>query len=40
MTQPELMGNLITHQAKGRKAFSFEYNTDWLKNKEHRLLDP
>ncbi|WP_447639997.1 MULTISPECIES: hypothetical protein [Chitinophagaceae] len=29
---PQLMGVLVARQAKGRKAFSFEYNRDWLKN--------
>src|SRR5699024_1018632 len=40
MSQPELMGNLIAHQAKGRKTFSFEYNADWLKSKATYLIDP
>jgi len=40
MTQPELMESLMAHQAKGKKAFSFEYNPNWLKSKEHYLLDP
>lgn len=40
MSQPELMGNLIAHQAKGRKAFRFEYNADWLKSKATYLIDP
>lgn len=37
---PILMGILSAHQAKGRKAFSFEYNKQWLQNKEFALIDP
>ncbi|GGH18048.1 hypothetical protein GCM10011418_21440 [Sphingobacterium alkalisoli] len=40
MSQPELLGVLSAHQAKGRKAFSFEYDKNWLKTKEQRLIDP
>jgi serine/threonine-protein kinase HipA len=40
MPQPELLGVLSAHQAKGRKAFSFEYDKNWLKTKQHRLIDP
>lgn len=40
MSQSELLGVLSAHQAKGRKAFSFEYDKNWLKTKEHRLIDP
>lgn len=40
LKQPELMGILSAHQAKGRKIFSFEYNEDWLKTKTARLIDP
>ncbi len=40
MTEPELLGILSAHQAKGRKAFSFEYDKNWLKTKEQRLIDP
>ena len=37
---PQLMGVLSAQQAKGRKAFSFSYNKEWLKRKERYLLDP
>lgn len=40
MSQSELLGVLSVHQAKGRKAFSFEYDKNWLKTKEHRSIDP
>lgn len=40
MSQPEFLGVLSTHQTKGRKAFSFEYDSDWLKSKSFQLLDP
>lgn len=39
-SQATLVGILSAHQAKGRKAFSFEYNKEWLKRKEQRLIDP
>ena len=35
-----LLGVLYAHQAKGRKAFSFVYNADWLQHKKPILLDP
>lgn len=38
MSHPELLGVLSAHQAKGRKAFSFEYNKSWLKTNEHHLM--
>lgn len=40
MPKPELIGILSAHQAKGRKAFSFEYDNSWLQSKQQRLLDP
>lgn len=40
LSQPTLVGILSAHQAKGRKAFSFEYDKEWLKRKEQRLIDP
>lgn len=40
LSQPTLVGILSAHQAKGRKAFSFEYDKEWLKSKEQRLIDP
>lgn len=40
MNEPELLGILSAHQAKGRKAFSFEYDKIWLQSKNQRLIDP
>ncbi len=40
MTEPELTGILSAHFAKGKKAFSFLYDKDWIKTKQQILLDP
>ncbi|MBC73948.1 MAG: toxin HipA [Muricauda sp.] len=40
LERPTLVGILSAHFAKGKKAFSFEYNKDWLKTDAQRLLDP
>ena len=40
MPEPKLIGTLSAHQGKGRKAFSFEYDSTYLKSKERFLLDP
>ncbi len=40
MENPKLIGMLSAHQGKGRKSFSFEYDTDWLNSREQFLLDP
>lgn len=37
---PLLMGVLSAHQAKGRKAFSFSYDKQWLKSGHQYQLDP
>ncbi|REE07769.1 serine/threonine-protein kinase HipA [Winogradskyella pacifica] len=37
---PTLVGVLSAHFAKGKKAFSFEYEKDWLRTDAQRLLDP
>jgi len=37
---PTLIGILSAHFAKGKKAFSFEYEKAWLKTDAQRLLDP
>jgi len=37
---PSLVGVLSAHFAKGKKAFSFEYDREWLKSKSQHLLDP
>lgn len=40
MKEPKLIGILSAQQAKGSKAFSFEYSKDWIQSKEQILLDP
>ncbi len=40
MPEPKLIGTLSAHHGKGRKSFSFEYDSDWLRSKEQFLLDP
>jgi serine/threonine-protein kinase HipA len=40
LAEPVLLGILSAHQAKGRKAFSFEYDRNWLKSNAQRLIDP
>ena len=40
MNDPQLIGLLSALYAKGKKAFSFEYDKDWIKSKEQLLLDP
>lgn len=40
MPEPLLMGILSVQQAKGREAFSFSYQEDWLSSREQCLLDP
>ncbi|EEI90479.1 HipA-like N-terminal domain protein [Sphingobacterium spiritivorum ATCC 33300] len=40
LSQSTLVGILSAHQAKGRKAFSFEYDKQWLKTNAQRLIDP
>jgi len=40
MSGPELMGILSAHFAKGKKAFSFEYDKTWLKSEHLQILDP
>ncbi len=37
---PRSIGVLTVQQAKGKKAFSFEYNKAWLQRPEKILLDP
>lgn len=37
---PRQIGILTAHQAKGRKAFSFTYSSDWMNSREQILLDP
>ncbi|AWM14663.1 toxin HipA [Flavobacterium sediminis] len=40
MPEPQLIGTLSAHFAKGKKAFSFEYDKQWLKSGNQFLLDP
>lgn len=40
MPEPKCIGVLSAQQAKGRKAFSFSYDADWMRSKEQQLLDP
>lgn len=40
MPEPKCIGKLTAQQAKGRKAFSFAYNSDWIQSQEQLLLDP
>ena len=40
LPEPQLIGILSAHYAKGKKAFSFEYDKDWLNSPQQRLLDP
>lgn len=37
---PKLMGILSAHYGKGKKAFSFEYDQNWLSTESQRLIDP
>ena len=40
MDVPIEMGILSAHFGKGKKAFSFQYNKDWIKSKHQVLIDP
>lgn len=40
MPEPHIIGTLSAHFAKGKKAFSFEYDKQWLKSGNQFLLDP
>lgn len=40
MPEPTIIGTLSAHVAKGKKAFSFEYDAKWLKSEHKFLLDP
>lgn len=40
MTEPKMVGILSAQQAKGKKAFSFAYDKEWLKTEIKFLLDP
>lgn len=40
MNEPKCIGVLTAQQVKARKAFSFEYDKEWIASKEQLLLDP
>lgn len=40
MSEPKIIGILSAQQAKGKKAFSFEYDKEWLKSEQKFILDP
>jgi len=40
MDEPKCIGVLSAQQAKGRKAFSFSYDADWIASQQQILLDP
>jgi serine/threonine-protein kinase HipA len=40
MSEPKIIGILSAQQAKGKKAFGFEYDTTWLNTEQKFLLDP
>jgi len=40
MIFPKCIGILSAQQVKGRKAFSFSYNTEWINSQEQLLIDP
>ena len=40
MPEPKMIGILSAHYGKGKKAFSFEYNKEWLQSKQQMMLDP
>jgi len=40
MPEAKMIGVLAAHHAKGKKAFSFEYDRGWIKSEQQLLLDP
>ena len=40
LSEPKLIGVLSAHYGKGKKAFSFAYDQNWLKTESQRLIDP
>lgn len=38
MHEPKCIGVLSAHQAKGRKAFGFEYDPDWIQSTDFRFF--
>lgn len=39
-TPPQLMGKLYIQPVRGKEVFAFEFELDWLKSQDLRLLDP
>jgi serine/threonine-protein kinase HipA len=40
MFEPKIIGILSAQQAKGKKAFSFQYDNEWIKSEQRFILDP
>jgi len=40
MAEPKMIGLLAAHYAKGKKAFSFEYDKKWLRSAQQLVMDP
>lgn len=40
LSEPTLMGTLHATPSRGKEIFSFEYNSDWLRNNQAHALDP
>jgi len=40
LSEPTLMGVLLATPARGKEVFSFEYQPDWLRRQDARVLDP
>ena len=40
LINPKCMGILSAQQTKGRKAFSFSYDKEWINSREQLLIDP
>ena len=40
INEPQLIGILSALYAKGKKAFSFEYDEEWIRSEQQLLLDP
>jgi len=40
MRDAKCIGTLSAHFGKGRKSFSFEYDSEWISSQEQMLLDP
>lgn len=40
MVEPKCIGTLSAHHGKGRKSFSFEYDSKWIQSEQQFILDP